>query len=174
MRQSTTLILAAIESLRTQLNALEVAAQREDQEAIRSASGWIKTDAKVIDQNCIFLQEELLISRSGNAPTCKVCKDSHVMILDDRAVPCTFCPVPCKECRLDKIGAYCESTPCPCDCHKKDQPPAPVPCGKDQGEENRAPTPFTDIVNGTLIPSISYPFCRRCLARRPCDCGEAL
>jgi len=40
------------------------------------------------------------------------------MYLGGRNVPCTYCPTPCQECRAGGRGAYCEHTPCDCDCHK--------------------------------------------------------
>ncbi len=50
-------------------------------------------------------------------PVCETCNDSHLMWLTDRQVPCTRCPSPCGLCRAHG-GAYCQSTPCPCVCHK--------------------------------------------------------
>jgi hypothetical protein len=32
-----------------------------------------------------------------------------------RKVHCTRCPTPCENCRF---GAFCETTPCGCECHK--------------------------------------------------------
>ena len=52
---------------------------------------------------------------------CLTCKDTHRMPLDEREVPCTFCPRPCETCRGiyqgARLGAYCETTPCACSCH---------------------------------------------------------
>lgn len=52
---------------------------------------------------------------------CSKCGDTHRMAFEDREVPCTFCPRPCKRCRGlyqgVRVGAYCETTPCPCGCH---------------------------------------------------------
>lgn len=52
---------------------------------------------------------------------CATCNDTHTMSLGDREVPCTFCPRPCEACRAFyqgvRLGAYCETTPCPCRCH---------------------------------------------------------
>lgn len=63
-----------------------------------------------------------------HAKTCTVCSDSHRMTLGERDVPCTFCPRPCEACRGFyqgvRLGAYCETTPCPCSCHEK--PAVPV------------------------------------------------
>lgn len=52
---------------------------------------------------------------------CSTCDDTHVMVLHEsgQEVPCTFCPTPCQDCRLDGRGAYCTTTPCPCRCHRK-------------------------------------------------------
>lgn len=47
-------------------------------------------------------------------PTCTTCRDSHRMTRDGREVPCTFCPLPCAQCRS---GPYCATTPCACACH---------------------------------------------------------
>lgn len=56
-------------------------------------------------------------------PVCSRCSDSHRMDLGDREVPCTFCPRPCEDCRSlyqgVRLGAYCETTPCPCGCHPR-------------------------------------------------------
>lgn len=53
---------------------------------------------------------------------CHICKDTHVMPFHgesgERLVPCTYCPTPCQKCRKGGFGAYCEHTPCDCDCHK--------------------------------------------------------
>ena len=53
-------------------------------------------------------------------PVCDTCNDTHRMEVhdehgDSRVYPCTHCPAPCERCRK---GAYCETTPCTCDCHK--------------------------------------------------------
>ncbi len=50
------------------------------------------------------------------SPVCRVCNDTHRMELEDATVMCTHCPTPCKECR---VGAYCRTTPCSCQCHGK-------------------------------------------------------
>ncbi len=58
---------------------------------------------------------------SGIEPTggysCDYCKDTHVMPATGYA--CTRCPSPCQECRRGGNGPFCETTPCPCTCHKK-------------------------------------------------------
>lgn len=51
-------------------------------------------------------------------PVCAACKDTHRMELEDRTVPCTKCPTPCDACR-GKLSAYCATTPCTCDCHRR-------------------------------------------------------
>lgn len=33
---------------------------------------------------------------------------------------CTHCPVPCSKCRAGGNAAYCEATPCSCECHSRD------------------------------------------------------
>lgn len=55
---------------------------------------------------------------------CQTCNDSHRMPMADRDdVPCTFCPTPCEACRGlyqgVRLGAYCETTPCSCVCHRR-------------------------------------------------------
>jgi len=56
---------------------------------------------------------------------CSTCNDTHLMTLgDDQEVLCTRCPVPCQNCRGKnkegyRQGAYCDTIPCPCLCHKK-------------------------------------------------------
>lgn len=49
-------------------------------------------------------------------PVCSTCRDTHVMALGDRTVPCTRCPVPCEDCRSCG-SAYCKVTQCACACH---------------------------------------------------------
>ena len=51
-------------------------------------------------------------------PICDSCNDTHFMELEQGQVPCTHCPVPCPECRDRGIGAFCQTTPCACGCHK--------------------------------------------------------
>lgn len=52
---------------------------------------------------------------------CKRCDDTHIMEMADIGkVNCTSCPVPCKKCRKNGNGAYCEVPLCDCDCHMKD------------------------------------------------------
>jgi hypothetical protein len=48
---------------------------------------------------------------------CTHCGDTHTMQLEDSSVMCTWCPVPCQNCRAGGFGAYCAETPCLCDCH---------------------------------------------------------
>lgn len=50
-------------------------------------------------------------------PVCDHCNDTHRMSLRGDWVMCTRCPVPCQLCRYQGIGAFCENTPCACDCH---------------------------------------------------------
>ena len=60
-------------------------------------------------------------------PVCTTCKDTHVMVIGDRTVPCTFCLLPCPRCRTGGNGAYCTTTPCPCTCHPSHRiPPQPI------------------------------------------------
>jgi hypothetical protein len=60
-------------------------------------------------------------SSCGHRFVCLACNDTHLMWLAslERDVPCTHCPVPCHQCRLRGIGAYCAKTPCVCSCHDK-------------------------------------------------------
>lgn len=55
-------------------------------------------------------------AENGKQPACEHCRDTHMMELWDRSVPCTRCPTPCETCR-DGTRAYCKSTPCGCSCH---------------------------------------------------------
>lgn len=66
---------------------------------------------------------------------CGVCKDTHTMYLGGRAVPCACCPLPCQltTCRSTSTQAYCDKTPCGCDCHKPDLKPDPQWARNDQG-----------------------------------------
>ncbi len=58
---------------------------------------------------------------------CVTCGDSHRMLASaDRYVPCTRCPVPCRQCAGDQLlakgalsgrGAYCAVIDCSCSCH---------------------------------------------------------
>lgn len=52
---------------------------------------------------------------------CKICNDAHQMHFEETGTDrlCTHCPTPCQNCRAGGDGPYCETTPCPCDCHKK-------------------------------------------------------
>jgi hypothetical protein len=51
---------------------------------------------------------------------CKTCMDTHrVDRHDGSVVMCTRCPRPCRKCAVGEgRGAYCETTPCACDCHE--------------------------------------------------------
>lgn len=62
------------------------------------------------------------------SPVCWTCNDTHVMELhsyggDSREVMCTRCPTPCQKCRAGGVGAFCEHTPCSCDCHGPSRQP---------------------------------------------------
>lgn len=59
--------------------------------------------------------------------TCETCNDTHSMSLRGSLVPCTRCPTPCQECRINGRGAYCAKTPCACACHAIVDRPAPTP-----------------------------------------------
>ena len=48
-------------------------------------------------------------------PVCNTCNDTHIMTETGRM--CIRCPVPCQECRQGGNGAFCEHTPCGCECH---------------------------------------------------------
>jgi hypothetical protein len=56
------------------------------------------------------------------AVACSTCDDTHVMHLRGDAVMCTRCPVPCQKCRAGGTGAFCERTPCACECHNERHP----------------------------------------------------
>ena len=47
---------------------------------------------------------------------CRVCLDTHRF--PESGHMCTSCPIPCEECRQGGRGAFCESTPCACKCHR--------------------------------------------------------
>lgn len=53
---------------------------------------------------------------------CYQCFDAHISDRGGTLVNCSSCPVPCQKCRQGGVGAYCEETPCKCECHahKKD------------------------------------------------------
>lgn len=57
--------------------------------------------------------------------TCGACLGSHRMWSTrlEREVPCTYCSIPCPECRSDPPTAYCASYPCACDCHRTGRAP---------------------------------------------------
>ena len=59
----------------------------------------------------------LVVSAGDAEPVCYRCHDTHLMDFDGRKVMCTSCPSPCEECRKDGTGAFCQTTPCECDCH---------------------------------------------------------
>lgn len=96
--------------------------------------------------------------RAAKTPVCTICNDTHSMVLHrdgdaDRVVMCTRCPVPCQRCRADGNGPFCETTPCPCECHRsgvavrRDDPHPPsdptcMQCGDQQSthdDVNRCP-----------------------------------
>lgn len=70
---------------------------------------------------------------------CETCRDSHQMWHSglDRYVPCTRCPVPCRECAGDEgRGAYCAVVDCTCSCHhflgaNEKSVPSPEPPSRD-------------------------------------------
>lgn len=71
---------------------------------------------------------------------CIVCGDGHRMWLSsaDRYVPCTSCPVPCRECAGDEgRAAYCAIADCHCSCHhwlganERSVPPPELPTRDD-------------------------------------------
>lgn len=78
------------------------------------------THEKVLDSVDVKQRPIRTCSSCGHRFVCLVCNDSHTMWLErlERHVPCTHCPVPCKNCRFKKIGAYCAHTPCSCTCHE--------------------------------------------------------
>lgn len=64
-----------------------------------------------------------MTSEKPSSPhVCEHCKDTHLMPLDGRYVPCTRCPTPCEKCRKGGTGAFCEHTPCACECHDEVKP----------------------------------------------------
>lgn len=60
------------------------------------------------------------------APVCDRCNDTHMMDLNGLVVMCTWCPVPCQECRIGGNGPFCETTPCRCKCHRRPNSPFPA------------------------------------------------
>jgi hypothetical protein len=81
--------------------------------------------AKYLEKYIIWLIDN---SFTGNkkidpkkAYICSRCNDTHEVdwVESGVRVMCTSCPVPCQDCRKGGNGAYCESTPCDCGCHKK-------------------------------------------------------
>lgn len=74
---------------------------------------------------------------------CSTCDDTHRMVLEDHPVPCTHCPLPCRDCASNGgRGAYCSRTPCPCKCHLRSDPPPPT---HEAGERIRARELITRI-----------------------------
>ena len=68
---------------------------------------------------------------------CTTCNDTHMMLFGEYhdEVMCTHCPMPCQRCRAGGHGAFCETTPCPCDCHAGHPAyPYTVPRGDGQRE----------------------------------------
>lgn len=55
--------------------------------------------------------------------SCTHCGDTRRMVVGEREVPCTRCPVPCATCRSGvgvpgrPLGPYCAKAPCDCPCH---------------------------------------------------------
>lgn len=60
------------------------------------------------------------LRKAAGGAVCEVCNDTHMMPYGERRVMCTYCPVPCRKCACDSgRGAFCETTPCDCDCHRR-------------------------------------------------------
>lgn len=56
---------------------------------------------------------------------CYYCWDTHLVTVtndygEDATQMCTHCPTPCHKCREGGLGPYCETTPCDCECHKRE------------------------------------------------------
>lgn len=69
-------------------------------------------------------EDESPAETATRAALCTTCNDTHLMYLSrlERDVPCTFCPVPCQNCRQGGNGPYCQTTPCGCGCHVRTAP----------------------------------------------------
>lgn len=76
-----------------------------------------------------------MIPAPPHTPVCNHCSDTHLMPFGDpcRSVPCTRCPVPCQKCRAGGTGAFCEHTPCACECHGARETPQPITFRDDEG-----------------------------------------
>lgn len=71
------------------------------------------------DQQRADLHEQAraeMLGAAAKVPVCATCRDTHRMMLRDREVMCTRCPVPCEACARSP-GPYCATTPCLCACH---------------------------------------------------------
>ena len=64
-----------------------------------------------------LIDDEPITTENKKEVVCGVCNDTH-MVHIEHEVMCTSCPSPCSKCRAGGTGPFCETTPCPCDCHK--------------------------------------------------------
>lgn len=62
------------------------------------------------DANLCFEEAQ----REPKPPVCSSCNDTHWVDTERGLVMCARCPVPCEKCRN---GAFCDKTPCACECH---------------------------------------------------------
>lgn len=82
------------------------------------AGSHYENSAYCVEENgTYFYQDWLKPIPENNKPVCSKCLDTHLMVFNDAHISCTFCPLPCQDCRAEGVGAFCGLTPCACSCH---------------------------------------------------------
>lgn len=76
---------------------------------------------------------------------CTTCNDTHYMNVDERHVMCTQCPIPCEGCCGPPSGAFCEYTPCFCECHKSSYKKVDKIIEPDMLMTRKGPIPYREI-----------------------------
>ncbi len=77
----------------------------------------VELDLEGVEQDLEGLCIDCIPGPDDVPVVCLACHDSHQMVLNNRDVPCTYCPTPCQGCRKGGVGPYCAVTPCSCKCH---------------------------------------------------------
>lgn len=71
----------------------------------------------MISKKHLSSSKDLMQEQETQDFICNHCRDTHRVQIDSIEALCTWCPVPCVDCRSSGIGAYCTNTPCMCGCH---------------------------------------------------------
>lgn len=112
-----------VRNLRAALDALDAVMDEESIPIGGDTAQNIASMAVQISNTISRADAYLLAARKARVGVvCKTCNDTHRMSFgEDRGeVPCTHCPSPCEKCRGGRgKSAYCEHTPCACECHER-------------------------------------------------------